>query len=163
MFTIQDETSFFETFPNLVERGPIKNFTRRSRETDDYNCIAYAAGDKTRWWWPQRGEIAPNGNEAYWPKGCPLGFSVGDFIQTFSIALGYAECDNHETERGYQKLAIWERHNRKVSHMAILIPHRDGWAMSKIGESVDIEHRLDALDSDTYGSVAAFLKRPKRW
>lgn len=38
----------FRHFPGLQAEG----FAETSSPTTDYNCIAWAAGDQTQWWWP---------------------------------------------------------------------------------------------------------------
>jgi hypothetical protein len=39
-----------ENFPNLTKQ----NYHVTSDETGDYNCIAFAAGDESNWWWPDQ-------------------------------------------------------------------------------------------------------------
>ncbi|RMH08652.1 MAG: hypothetical protein D6704_02725 [Nitrospirae bacterium] len=46
-----------EVFPRLCET----RYEITSPQDTSYNCIAWAAGDVGRWWWP-----AP---QAYWPQG----------------------------------------------------------------------------------------------
>src|SRR2546425_9618259 len=46
-----------DSFPNLSR----DLYGVTSDDTEDYNCVAYAAGDTTLWWWPD-----PFG-EYYWP------------------------------------------------------------------------------------------------
>jgi len=38
-----------------------------------YNCIAFAAGETHRWWWPMG---------AYWPEPAPRDETVDSFIRT---------------------------------------------------------------------------------
>ena len=39
----------------------VSTFEITSNETEEYNCIAWAAHDTERWWWPGAG--------VYWPSG----------------------------------------------------------------------------------------------
>src|SRR5438034_8858838 len=71
-----------------------------SDETEDYNCIAYAAGDTTLWWWPD-----PLG-EYHWPLNAPREQSVRAFVETF-CQLGYEECETGLLETGFEKVAIY--------------------------------------------------------
>ncbi len=44
--------------------------------TDNYNCIAWAAGDSQKWWWPD-----PEG-ESFWPRGIDRKDTVEAFIDS---------------------------------------------------------------------------------
>jgi len=47
-------------FPGLRGSG----FVETSPEDIRYNCVAWAAEDKDRWWWPDE--------DSYWPEGVAL-------------------------------------------------------------------------------------------
>ena len=79
-----------QKFPRL--RGTIYNII--SPETADYNCIAWAAGDTERWWWP----IPPS----YWPLGVSLQETIESFIQAF-VTLGFVPTDSDQLEPGFEK------------------------------------------------------------
>ena len=59
-----------------------------------YNCIAWAAGEVDRWWWPDAAGLA------YWPAGTQRQTSVASFMAAFAT-LGYETCDNDSLELGY--------------------------------------------------------------
>jgi len=69
-----------KNFPNLTR----ELYEVTEDETDDYNCIAFAAGDKTRWWWPD-----PWG-QYYWPIQ-KRDETVEAFMQMFE-SLDYKKC-----------------------------------------------------------------------
>ncbi len=48
-------------YPNLVST----NYHITSADTIDYNCVAWAAEDTHRWWWPDPMK------ESYWPVNVP--------------------------------------------------------------------------------------------
>ena len=140
------------TFPLLHKEGYIIT----SPKTPTYNCIAWAAGEDFRWWWPD-----PN-YQYYWPirtRNC--------LIKTFKDAfatLGYISCCmNACYECGYEKVAIY-RLGFNVTHMARQLPSGE-WT-SKCGQSEDIIHctlaGLESSNPDGYGSIAEILKRPNQ-
>ncbi|MGD1087411.1 MAG: hypothetical protein ABR955_01615 [Verrucomicrobiota bacterium] len=69
--------------------------------TKRYNCIAYAAGDKTRWWWPD-----PYG-QYYWPLQ-KREETVDGFVQAFGL-FRYTEQKNKfsTSEPNLEKVVIY--------------------------------------------------------
>jgi hypothetical protein len=129
-------------FPNLAADG----YTMASPKTHTYNCIAWAAGDASRWWEPG----------IYWPA--PPGDELAALTDLFAI-LGYAPCDNEELEAGYEKVALYTSDQGDWTHAARQLP--DGSWTSKLGPDEDILHRTpNALIGDLYGHVAAIMRRP---
>lgn len=120
-----------------------------SPATRDYNCIAWAAGDTTRWWWPDPGAD-------YWPLGAPAELAIDAFVRAFET-LGYVPASDAELEPGYEKIALFARAD-VPTHAARQL--RNGRWTSKLGRLEDIEHDLHALAGDLYGDVALVLKRP---
>ncbi len=128
-------------------------FEETSPSDENYNCIAWAAGDKENWWWPVRHE-KPN----YWPKAVPTEETVDAFIQAFAT-MQYMTCDNGDYQSGFEKVALYADANGKPTHMAKQLP--DGTWSSKIGELPDIKHdKLEGLEGTDYGNVVRFLRRP---
>ena len=72
-----------------------------SPESDRYNCIAWAAGDATRRWWPGEPDY-------YWPPDAPQGETLESFQAVFA-ALGYRECATDEWEPGYEKVGLFAK------------------------------------------------------
>jgi hypothetical protein len=122
-----------------------------SEESRWYNCIAFAAGETHRWWWPIG---------AYWPEQAPRHETIESFILAFH-ALGYAPCDDGALEVGYEKVVIYADESGVPTHMARQLP--SGMWTSKCGSLEDIEHEtLEALAGfgpSEYGAVVRFFKR----
>jgi hypothetical protein len=118
-----------------------------------YNCIAFAAGDTTTWWWP-----LPEGiKDVYWPVGVPCVESVAAFRDAFA-SIGYAECDAAENEEGFEKVALFANAQGFPLHAARQLSN--GRWTSKLGEREDIEHELRDLEGESYGTVVSVMKRP---
>ncbi len=131
-------------YPNLIGEG----YEETSPQTNRYNCIAWAAEDTTRWWWPHP--------QASWPSNAPRDVTVAAFIATFAT-LGFETCETPSLEEGYKKIAIYARAGMPT-HAARQLP--SGRWTSKIGKNVDIEHTLEGLEGPFYGTVVAFMKKP---
>jgi hypothetical protein len=68
-----------EIFPGLASGG----YTITSPRSKGYNCIAWAAGDTGKWWWP-----VPEA-ELFWPSGVARAETVLAFRDAFA-SFGYA-------------------------------------------------------------------------
>ena len=134
-------------FPHLT---PF-NHSITSPVSPDYNCIAWAAGDTERWWWPLAGSFA------YWPSNVPVQETLDAFIKAFG-SIGFTPCGNAVIEQGHEKVALYVDENGKPTHAARQLPN--GRWTSKLGKIQDIEHELDGLTGAVYGVVAQVLKRP---
>ena len=128
-----------------------------SPRTTDYNCIAWAAEDTTRWWSPEQ--------RYYWPPGSERRRTKECFIEVFRT-LGYEPCESAELESDCEKVAIYVDLLNRPTHMARQLS--SGWWTSKLGGLEDVIHRtLSEIegagipDDRDYGRVAIFLKRPK--
>lgn len=130
-------------FPRLAETP----YQLTSPPTPAYNCIAWAAGEDSFWWWPGR----------FWPKGVPATITKVAFIKAFSDR-GYEECDGPELEEGYEKVCLYCKMGRP-EHAARQLP--DGSWTSKLGQGFDISHELDGLRGNKYGHPAVYMKRPR--
>ena len=64
-------------YPNLLQEGCVKT----SDKDPGYNCIAHAAGDDEKWWWPKSGKLG------YWPKGVTNKVTLGAFVQAFAALV----------------------------------------------------------------------------
>lgn len=134
-------------FPNVINEG----YQITSPDTQAYNCIAWAAEDSGRWWWPD-----PT-YQAYWPADIPINNSLESFILLFE-QLGYQICHDGNFENGFQKVAIYIDHSG-VTHAARQLDN--GKWTSKLGDGHDIEHTLLGLVSTKYGSVGKIMRRNK--
>ncbi|GAA3809346.1 hypothetical protein GCM10023083_50110 [Streptomyces phyllanthi] len=139
-------------FPGLKE----VSYRLTSPQDTRYNCIAWAAGDSTRWWEPS----GMGGH--YWPSGLPTGkfngaYNVSWYVEAFK-RCGYQACDTEAPERGFGKVAIFSK-GGDGSHAARQIP--DGQWASKLGRSEDIVHgTLASIEGETYGNVFCLLRKP---
>lgn len=122
-------------FPNL------KNYDITSPFTEEYNCIAWAFADNTKWWWP-------NGF-AYWPPGFPCTNSVQDF-DNLLVSVHASTVDDDGLESGFLKIALFAK-GKTPTHAARQLPN--GRWTSKLGRSVDVSHDLRDLEGLCYGQV----------
>lgn len=120
--------------------------------TDRYNCIAWAANDTRRWWWPDR---APN---SFWPRGILRARTLEAFEEAFGT-LGYGRCDAGDLEPALEKVAIYANEYGAPTHAARQL--ESGSWTSKLGHIEDIRHELLHLEGTHYGAVARFMRRPR--
>src|ERR1035437_3947780 len=133
----------YNPFPNLAPG----NHRITSPAAYDYNCIAWAAGDNTMWWWPIPG---PRGS--YWPTGIARQETLASFQAAFEH-LGYAPCSEAALELGIEKIAIYADAAGVPTHAARQLP--TGYWTSKLGPNVDIIHiDLAAIEGPEYGRPA---------
>lgn len=119
-----------------------------SPPTPDYNCIAWSAGETTRWWQPG----------SFWPvESPPDDYGIGILEQAFRT-LGFEDCENDEQlEPGYEKVALYGS-MLFYTHAARQLP--DGRWTSKLGRSEDIEHDSpQAVAGGVYGELLQIMKR----
>jgi hypothetical protein len=136
-------------FPKLENCG----YSVTSPSARRYNCIAWAAGDTEKKWWPV------DDPPYYWPEiDGPVAEDLDCFVRTFAT-FGYAPCPDGALEPGSEKVAIYVYPASRVpTHMARQLPNGE-WT-SKLGNSYDISHATpEGLESDVYGVVALFLRR----
>jgi hypothetical protein len=136
-------------FPSLTE----SNCQLTSPADEGYNCIAWAAEDSDRWWWPDAQE------QNYWPSKVPRSVSVEAFEAAFR-QLGYSEKSNSSYEANKQKVAIFVDPHGMPTHAARQL--NNGQWTSKLGQQVDIAHELSALEGPAYGKIAVVLARSSR-
>jgi hypothetical protein len=139
-------TNLSRDFPKLTKN----NHTVTSPADTSYNCIAWAACETNRVWWPDQWGIG------YWPRTVRREETLKAFELAYR-ALGYRKCENGELERGFEKVAIFVDGTGAPTHAARQLP--SGRWTSKCGGSVDIEHELDAVGGGLYGEVALFMQR----
>ena len=116
-----------------------------------YNCIAWAAGDTSKVWWPDLRNIG------YWPSGVPRIAAIESFISAFAT-LGYSICQSAAHESAFEKIALYTKPTGRPTHAARQL--NSGRWTSKIGRMEDIEHDLNELNGTEYGTVACIMKRP---
>jgi len=122
-------------FPGLAGSG----FAVTSPATEAYNCLAWAAGETDRWWWPD-----PMG-VGYWPGGAPREETLPAFLAAYAT-LGYTPTTDPSPEANTGKVAIYAC-SGLPTHAARQLP--GGRWTSKLGRDADIEHAL----ADLVGSL----------
>jgi hypothetical protein len=134
------------SFPNLKESG----YSITSPEDISYNCIAWAAHDTERWWWPS--------SLYYWPDHVPREETLESFVQAYAT-LGFVPIQDAGLELGHEKIAIFINSSGTPTHAARQLPN-GAWT-SKLGRREDIEHHtIHGIEGSAYGTVAAILARP---
>ena len=138
--------------PNLDSENHCVTSPSRNR----YNCIAWAAGSNTQWWWPQK--------YGFWPPGVLREVTLRAFSAAFTT-LGYDECQDDTLEIGYEKVALFA----KLDDSGVLLPTHaakqlcDGQWTSKLGPLEDIEHKkVEDVSGPRYGTPAMFMRRAVR-
>lgn len=125
------------------------NHNITSPEDSTYNCIAWAAGDTTRWWSHIPGY--------YWPVSRDS--AVDSLVEVFEH-LGYRQNNGSvEPETDFDKVALFSK-DGDWTHAARQLPN--GWWTSKCGVFEDLEHEtLETLTGDLYGEVYCIMTRVK--
>lgn len=137
-----------EQLPYLASEG----YEVTGDPTDEYNCIAYAAGETDRWW----SHVADV--DYYWPEHASRTASIVSLVEVFA-GLGYEVCDDAGAEPGFRKIALYVDRSGNWTHAAVLLP--GGVWSSKLGPDEDISHRApESLDRAAYGDVHCFMRRP---
>ena len=126
--------------------GAAGRYRITSAPDDDYNCIAYAAGERTEWWSHESGYK--------WPVNrSPL---AGSLVAVFE-SIGYVVCASDALEPGYEKVALFVK-GGMWSHASVQLS--TGKWSSKLGPDEDIEHDTpDCLAGSSYGTVHCFMRR----
>jgi hypothetical protein len=138
-------------FPRLSRR----NHRITSEATDEYNCVAYAIGDESRWWSPHP--------DYFWPPNVLRDqANVQSYIEAFG-SVGFVICADGTLEEGYEKIAIYVHPNGTPTHAARQFPN--GKWRSKLGVLEDIEHDSEHDVEGTcdycYGDARTYMRRPR--
>ena len=136
-------------FPYLSADG----VTCTSPFTPNYNCIAWAASDQSRWWEPDPWFLK------YWPPTAPRQYTLQAYQSAFH-SLGYYVCCDGLHHVGVEKIAIYMKLGQP-SHAARQL--QSGKWTSKLGNFVDVRHDTPhGVEGPGYGSVALYMCRPMR-
>ena len=134
-------------FPRLQRSA----FEITSPAQPDYNCIAWAAGEDTRWWEPDAFGLY------YWPEDIPRQYTLEAYSSAFR-RLGFEVCGEHALEKGWEKVAIFAGEDGVPTHAARQLP--DGTWTSKLGKLEDISHpEVEHVAGTAYGKPVRFLRR----
>ena len=140
-------------FPELAAN----NHQITSPATRRYNCIAWAAGDVTRKWWPDPRNIG------WWPPGVRRDETIEAFVEAYGT-LGFKLCFDGSLQPGIEKVAIFGIRSSvdppTPTHAALQL--ESGEWTSKLGDFEDISHvPVEAVNGPLYGVVICFLWRPR--
>ena len=80
-----------EAFPGLARGG----YAIRSERNKHYNCIAWAAGDTLRWWWP----LPANVQEGFWPAGIAREETLAAFRLVFASLGSFLWTSTQDAEK----------------------------------------------------------------
>jgi hypothetical protein len=134
-------------FPNSITEP----FFITSPETNSYNCIAWAFGDDTKWYWPE--------NFFYWPSNIRRKLDIQSFIELYQL-IGYEICENSNHEIETEKVAIFTSQDGLPTHAARQLPNGN-WT-SKMGQWHDVEHTLNSMNnSKPYGNSTVIMCRKR--
>ena len=139
-----------QAFPNLQR----ETFDAVSEDSDEYNCIAWAAEVVDDRWWPH-----PDPNDAFWPISWRDDKDPNCFIEAFRRYGRYEPCGNDfSLENGYEKVALYVL-GGAPKHMARQLP--DGRWVSKCGVyGWDIIHEsVKGVEGVNYGEATLALRR----
>jgi hypothetical protein len=127
----------------------------KSPRDPNYNCIAFALGDLTHFWYDVNSPgITVRGY--YWPPGLPSADTLEGWVKVFEIH-GYSETTDVSLELEYEKVAIYAT-NEGPEHVAR--QRASGVWVSKMGKGVDIEHQtLEELEGEFFGKVVKIMRR----
>lgn len=137
---------FIKEFPKTFEEP----FIHTSPIDPNYNCIAWAANDNTKWYEPD-----PYGFY-FWPQEVNREYTTEAYINLYEY-FGFIRCDNGELEEGYIKVAVFEKNGVPTHACRQLL---DGNWTSKLGKNIDVQHSLNNIQEGTYGNIIQFLKKP---
>jgi hypothetical protein len=149
--TIQEIQQWFPKIDPTVDRVT-------SCATDAYQCVAWAAKDKTRVWEGPPARRSPN----YWPPGVNPRTPAG-WVEVLKLEGYLTSTQDRSLEPGIEKVAIYVKSDwTEALHVARQLP--SGLWTSKLGFEEDIEHAtLEALEDGMYGSIGVILQRPARY
>ncbi len=132
------------SFPNLRASG----YRVTSPKDASYNCVAWAAGDKSVIWWP--------GPNRYWVRRVPYETSWEAFEAALGT-IGFTRCADGAVVDSCEEVAIYAVGD-VPKHVARQLP--SGLWTSKLGLDEDIGHVLEGLICEDYGRPVLFLARP---
>ena len=136
-------------FPGLKGTG----YSITSEAERQYNCIAWAAGDDSRWWEPDAED------QYYWPEEALREYTVRAYAEAF-LSIGFEICQEFTWEEGLEKVAIFADANDIPTHAARQLA--DGAWTSKLGQIEDIRHiELEHVSGEYYGDPILVLQRRK--
>lgn len=134
-------------FPKLAAEG----FEIVDPPSNQYNCIAFAAGDTGKWWSIHQPD--------YWPTHATRSNSIESLVEVFA-GLGFERCRDSRTEPGFGKVALYQQQGA-WTHAAVQTPRRV-W-LGRTDPGLIIEHRNpELLAGGAYGNPTTHMQRSLR-
>ncbi len=148
MATSEADIWIRHNFPRLRTRP----YQVTSDDTEEYNCLAWAAGENHRKW-------DPTDPSHHWPATRSL--TIAAFYEAYATER-YVPCDDGTLESGFEKIAIYVTLDGGPKHAARQLSN--GKWTSKLGDGWDIEHDTvedvsNGVQNEDYGLAVAFMKR----
>lgn len=142
-------------FPNLSNDI---NFKITSKETPNYNCIAWACNYEDRWIQPPYINKPSLDSVIWWPPNIPEGLEPECLKKVFEY-IGYKECETSDFEEGFRKIAIY--FNSEVNEWTHAARQKsNGKWTSKLGQYKDIQHGTpESIENENYGKIYCFMKK----
>jgi hypothetical protein len=142
-------------FPKLHQD---KDFEITSKETPNYNCIAWACNYNDRWIQPPYLGQPNLDCVVWWPPDIQEGTDITCLVKVFE-SQEYQLCETCEHEDGYRKVALYfDEKTNQWTHAAREL--RNGYWTSKLGQDVDIQHGTPyTIENKNYGKVYCFMKK----
>jgi len=158
--SIENKNQVISYFPELAN----DKFFKIEDDNPNYNCIAWAAHITNCWWDNLPRDKRPtyrvlDGIKVDWPFDVDNEFSTKILIEIFT-KLRYIKCVDGNYEKGYKKVAIYEK-NGKATHMARQLTYgkNKGLWSSKLGSSFRILHESSkSIEGNIYGHVEIFMR-----
>lgn len=97
-------------------------------------------------------------NLAYWPENVPREENLDSFCELLQTR-GFESCEEPELEANCDKIALYAK-GQHPTHAARQLA--SGKWTSKLGPLEDIEHELEDLVGDCYGTVAVIFRKKRR-
>ena len=131
--------------------------------SDEYNCVAWALGNRDLWWEPHTpGSIMED--RGYWPDGLPHDRAPETLRELFR-QQGFVDCENGDLDSRSVKISLCRMQDADGSYIWTHTARqlRSGSWTSKLGNSYEVTHRRpEDLDGRLYGDVYAFMAKPRR-
>jgi hypothetical protein len=120
-----------------------------SEPDEEYNCIAWAANDKSTWWSHEDG--------FKWPAKRSSGIEA--LVEVFA-GLGFKETKSRTLEPGREKVALYAKEGKWTHASRQLTSGK--WA-SKLGVDEDIEHDdPECLCGRWYGKIHCIMWKARK-
>lgn len=154
--TNQNRDQVIGDFP-LLSNDP--NFIITSKQTPDYNCIAWAADVSNMWYQPiDNPPIILDGVRFDWPYKLPNDRSLNTYKRLFEHKH-YEVCPNFTFDVKFKKIALY------IDPVTTLCTHaarqlRNGHWTCKLGAEFDIQHSDPTLIvGGPYGIIGCYMQQ----